>query len=111
MREPQRRFQLAYEHRSRTARCGFVTVRFGALQLHFGKLDVPIAILVPDEFVERARREVEAIAVEILRDVAFRLLQTAEEPAVDERVALRRVFVEADVPSFDVHQHEARRVP
>ena len=45
------------------------------------------------------------------RDVVLRLLQAAEQPAVDERQRRRLRLVEAAVLALDVHQHEARRVP
>src|SRR6478609_4740797 len=54
------------------------------------ELDVPVAVLVPHELVERLGREIEPVRVEVLDDVVLRLLQPADQPPVDERVAVRQ---------------------
>ena len=72
MREPQRRLELAHQHRARAARRRRVVGRFGALQLDLRALEVPVAVLVPDELVERPGREVEPVAREVLGDVVLR---------------------------------------
>jgi hypothetical protein len=59
------------------------------LQLDLGQLDVPVAELVPDELVHRARQQVEAVVGEVLRDLGFGALQLADDPAVGEGEAQR----------------------
>ena len=67
MREAQRCLQLAHEDRARAARGGVVAFGVGGSELHLGELDVPVAELVPHELVQRTRREVEAVGVEVRR--------------------------------------------
>ena len=66
----------------RVARC---SASLPACSLHLGQFQIPVAVFVPDEFVDRARGEVEAVAVEAFAHVLFRALQPAHDPAVDDR--------------------------
>ncbi len=52
------------------------------LDLHLGQLDVPVAVLVPDELVDGAGEQVEAVIVEVLRHLGLGALQAADDPAV-----------------------------
>src|SRR4029434_10199317 len=76
MREAKRGLELADQHRSRSKSGCRNTLVFRTLQLDLGQLDIPVAVFVPDEFVESARGEVEAVVVDMLHDVVLGLLQT-----------------------------------
>src|SRR6185369_12847841 len=93
------------------------------LQLDLADLEVPVAVLVPDERVDRLRDRVEAVFGKALLDGGLDALQLAGDPAVglrEGKVVVERlpwrafglgVLGEAAVLAFAVHQHEARRVP
>ena len=74
------------------------------------QLDVPVAELAPQELVDRASRLTELIVLEVCRHVARRLLCAREDPAVGERIVLRRRH-ERCVRSLEIHQHVARGIP
>ena len=80
MRKPQYRFEHAHQ---RPARAALLFIR-AARELYLGELEVPVAVLVPDEFIDRSRGEVEAVLVEAFRHFGFRSLQLADDPAIDE---------------------------
>ncbi len=84
MGEAKRRFELADQHRPGAPRGRRVAFAFRTLQLDLGHFDIPVAILVPDEFIESARGEVEAVIVDVLGDVLLGLLQATEKPAIHE---------------------------
>ncbi len=76
------------------------------------ELQVPVAELVPDELVDRLRREVEAVlrrGASRPRASACCSRETIQRSGEGQRDRQRRV--EPDVPALDVHQPEARRVP
>ena len=57
--EAQRRLELAHQHAACAARCRGVAAAVGT-RSDLRQLDVPVAILVPHEFVQCSGREVEA---------------------------------------------------
>ena len=73
MRQAQRRL----EHADQRAARGALLRLVAAGELHLGDLDVPVAVLVPDELVDRARRHVEAVGGERLDHLALGALQAA----------------------------------
>ena len=79
--EPQHRFQHPHQCAPRGALLGLAA----SLQLYLGQFEIPIAVFVPDEFVQSARGEVEAVAVEALAHFLFCALQPAHDPAIDDR--------------------------
>ena len=81
MREAQHRFQHVEQRTPRAALFGFVSLT----ELHFGKLDVPVAIFAPNKFVDRFGREVEAIGTERFSHAGFSILQATHDPAVHDR--------------------------
>src|SRR5207248_712415 len=85
------------------------------LELVLGDLEVPVAVLVPDEAVDRAGGVVEAVLVERLLDFLFCSLQNTDDPAVPGRQLELRLLahfaIRAAVPALGVHEHEAGRVP
>ena len=119
MHQPQHRFEHAQQRAPRRALLGLVR----RLQLHLGDLEVPVAVLVPDERVDRLRDGVEPVFGEALLDCGFDALQLASDPAVglrEDEVVVERltrralglgVLGEAAVLALAVHQHEAGRVP
>src|SRR5688500_8588106 len=77
------------------------------MQLALCELDVPVAVLVPNEAINRGGGVVEAIVGERLFDLRFGVLQPADDPAVDEGElrGLRKVL------ALHIHEDEARRIP
>ncbi len=114
VREAQDGFQRADQRAARGA-----LLRFAAgLDLHLGDLQVPVAELVPDEFVDGLGDVVETVVLEAPGDFRLHLLQGGDDPAVglaELQVAAVAVGLgvvrEAAVVAFAVHQHEAAGVP
>jgi hypothetical protein len=52
------------------------------LHLHLGQFQVPVAVLIPDEFVDGACEQIEAVVGEVLGDFGLDALQAADDPAV-----------------------------
>ena len=90
---------------------GLSSVLRAGLQLHLGELDVPVAILVPHQLVDRFRGQVEAIRGEMACNLGLRALHAAPDPSVSDRKSRRLGWVETDILAVDVHEHESRRVP
>ena len=111
MREAKRGFQLTYKHAACGARRCMVACLFCFGDLYFGAFNVPVAILVPDEFVERFCGEVETIRVEAFRNILLGELQAAKQPFIDERKGHRCVTRDAAILAFHIHQNEACGVP
>lgn len=85
MREAQRGFKHC---RQSTARCALLCcVAF--VQLYLGKFKIPVAKLVPDEFVDRAGGLVKAVGGEGVSDFGDGLLQTRGDPPVRIRILER----------------------
>ena len=57
MRHAQRRLQ----HAQQGAAGGALLLWGAGLDLHFCQLEVPVAVLVPDEAVDGLRRQIEAV--------------------------------------------------
>ncbi len=115
MRQTQRRLEHAQQ---RTP--GRALLRVGpGLHLNLGDFDIPIAVLVPHELVDRAGGIVETVLGEALFHLRFGLLQQAHDPAVRLRklqVSAGTAFFGGMVPepailAFAVHQHEATGIP
>ena len=82
--------QHGLEHADqRAARCALLgSCRSGRLgELHLRDLDVPVAVLVPDEGVDRVGDVVEPVVGEALLDRGLDALQLAADPAVGRREA------------------------
>ena len=80
MRQAQHRFQYPRQRPARRAQFRPGSV----LELHLGQFDIPVAEFIPDEFINRARQQVEAVIGEMLCDLHFRALQLADNPLVSE---------------------------
>ncbi len=81
------RAQQRLEHRHQRAACAAL-LRFGrglALQDGLGELQVPVAELVPGEFVQRRRREIEAIVGERAFHLRERRCEARHDPAIGHR--------------------------
>src|SRR3970040_1828796 len=76
--EPQGRLKHTYQRPARTALLRLIAVR----ELNLGELDIPVAILVPDEAVDGAGEIVEAVLAEALLDFRLGALQGADDPAI-----------------------------
>ena len=103
MQQPQGGFEHAHEMLLGCApRLGIA-----ALQAHLGQFEVPIAIVAPDEVVDRPRQVAEAIGLHGLGHLAHGHLQSAPDPAVGQFAALAGAWL----VSVDIHQHKAGRIP
>src|SRR4051812_43513568 len=107
MREPQGGLQNSHERLARAALRGFATLG----ELLLGHLEVPVAVLVPDEAVDRACDIVEAVLGKTLLYLGFDALQCADDPAIPRRELNCLRLVQAAVLALGVHEDEARRVP
>jgi hypothetical protein len=119
VRQAQDRFERADQRAARGALLRFVA----GLDLHLGDLQVPVAVLVPDELVDRVGHVVQAVFGEALGHLGLGLLQQRDDPAVGaaelqvavgraaDLAVVLRVLQQAAVLAFAVHQHEARGVP
>ena len=81
--------------------------RLVALQHGLRELEVPVAEFVPGEFVERGRREVEAVFAQGLVDARERRGEARHDPAVDDR----QLGFADEVAALDRHHDEPRTVP
>ncbi len=79
-----RQAQHGLEHAQQRAAGGALLRRGARLDLHLGELQVPVAVLVPDELIHRARDQVEAVGVEVLGHLGLGALQARHDPAVGE---------------------------
>src|SRR3546814_19600838 len=93
--------------------CSSESLRLGlirfALQQRLGELQIPVAVGVPDELVERLRRLVEAVALDGPPHPRFGLGELADDPAVDPLPVAGGI--EAGVVAALVHLAEAGGVP
>ena len=71
MRQAQHGFQGANQGAARRALLG----RAAGLDLHFGDFQIPIAVLVPDKFINRRGHIVQAVLFKAFGDIGFGLLQ------------------------------------
>src|ERR1700682_2363836 len=111
MREAEHGLQRANQGLPGGALLGLSSVLRVVLQLHLGELEVPLAILVPHQLVDRFGGQVEAISSEVGCNLRFRSLHAALYPAISDRQSRRLGGVEANILAVDVHEHESRRVP
>jgi hypothetical protein len=108
VQQSQIRFQHLHERLTRAALlcCGCIS----RLQRGLRQFEIPIAVLVPGKFVQRLRREVEAILREPRAHFGDRRAETRTDPAIGRRVRDFTALLAA-VLACRVHQHVARRVP
>ena len=81
------------------------------VELHLGELQIPVAVLVPYEFVDGARGLVEAVGIESRMNLGDSLLQTRGNPAVGVGERHRLAGILPAVVPFEVHQRETGRIP
>src|SRR5690606_10087981 len=79
-------------------------------QHRLDQLQVPGAVLVPDELVDRLGGQVEAEGDDLAGDVHFAALQRRDDPAV-QRGQFAGFVVEAAVLAVGVRPHEVGGVP
>src|SRR3546814_5272883 len=77
--------------------------------LRLGELQVPVAVGVPDELVERLRGLVEAVVLDGAAHLGLDLGELADDPAVHPLAVAGRI--EAGLVAAFVHLAEARGVP
>ena len=81
-------------HLRRGALLGFVA----GGDLHLGQLQIPVAVFVPDEFVDRARGHVEAVAVEAGGDLS-RFVEIGSR-RVKAKLTIRRDVITRGIQGF-----------
>ena len=92
------------------------------LDLNFGELQVPVAVFVPNEFINSPRRIIEAIVSERLLDLGFGALQYRDDPAVGQReleislgisgrTLTRCMRFKPAILTLTLHEHKTRCVP
>src|SRR3546814_14647405 len=77
--------------------------------LRLGELQVPVAVGVPDELVERLRGLVEAVVLDGAAHLGLDLGELADDPAVHPLAVAGRI--EAGLVAASVPSAEARRGP
>ena len=60
-------------------------------QLRLGDLQIPVAVLRPEEVVDLPTRLAELVVLHQPRDLACEALRPAEDPAVGQRLRLQRL--------------------
>ena len=119
MGEPQRRFKHSQQGATGSPSLGWRA----SLQLNLGEFHIPVAIFVPDEFVDGARCIVEAVLVERLGNVCLGALQQAHDPPIGQRkidivacawgavfhAVIHTPFIR--VVTVDIHQYIACGIP
>ncbi len=108
MSKAQNRFEYAYQRAAGTA-LGFCRGIF-IPQHRLGKLQVPVAVFVPDELIQCLGGVVKAVLVHRLGDLGFGFLQLRDNPTVGQG-KLNLFTTSAAIFAFGVHQHVARGVP
>ncbi|CCJ87390.1 hypothetical protein BN133_3767 [Cronobacter dublinensis 582] len=106
MRETQQAFQHGNQRMAGAAQLSFAA----AIHDRLGELQVPVAELVPGEFVQDARRDIEAEVIQRLTIRFHGLVEFRQDPAVRQRQHFLAA-VETAVLILGVHQHEAAGVP
>ena len=105
MQQAERVFKNEQKHAERAA----LLFRVLAVQSGFGKLDVPIAEIVPHKIGELVRRDAEIELPQSAVHFADARLQTGDDPAVG---GLQLDFRERrNLIVLHVHEHETRGVP
>ena len=107
MGEPQRGFQHPHQGAARGAFFGLIA----RVQLNLGQFQIPIAIFVPHELIDRLRCQIKAVLRESIGHFLFRELQAADDPFVHVGKLQRQIVIQAHVVAFAIHQHEARSIP
>ncbi len=110
MRQTQDGFQ--HPHQRATGAALFRFTVFVTVEHRLGQLQIPVAVLVPDELVGGVGSDVETELVERLGDFGFGALQRADDPAIRQGQGhFAAVRVQAAVLVLGVHQYVARGVP
>ncbi len=103
MKQPQR----LVEHEDERALDREALRRVAAVESVLGELDVPVAVLVPEEVVERTGRLTELVGVEALVHARREVCEPGQYPAVRHGLRLGG----AGLVAFQVHEDEAAGVP
>src|SRR5690606_28035611 len=111
VRQPQARLEDLEQGAPRGALASLA--RIGELDL--GGFDVPVAVLVPDELVDRPGNEVEAVVGIVALDLGGHPGEARRDPAIERgeiEMAVGRIpRPEPAIASLAVHEHEAGGVP
>ncbi len=105
VQQPQQAFQYLDQRPARAAPCCRLDDVVG-LQHGFRQLEVPVTELVPGEFVDGLRDEVEPVGIEVPVNGGHRVVESCTNPAVS-----RAQFDVTVVQLLRVHQHVARCIP
>ena len=86
---------------------GFIAL----VQLNLRKFKVPVAVLVPNEGVDRVGGVIQAVIFKGLADFLNGTFELRPNPLVRSRVFHRSIRIKTTVFTFNVHQNEACGVP
>ncbi len=105
--------QDGFQHAQQGAARGGGSGRILAIERGLAEFEEPVAVIVPDKFVQRLRNQVEAIQFHLCFNFGKRDRESGENPMLGR--SCRRLF-ESRIPNpqsrrFAVHQHKTRRVP
>ncbi|CCK17247.1 hypothetical protein BN136_3257 [Cronobacter universalis NCTC 9529] len=106
MRETQQTFQHGHQRVAGAAQFSFRA----AVHDRLGQLQIPVAELVPGEFIQNARRDIEAEVIQRFTVRFHGLVEFRQDPAIGQRQHFLAA-VEAAILLFGVHQHETAGVP
>ncbi|MNH03251.1 hypothetical protein D3C79_625080 [compost metagenome] len=105
-----RQAQQGFQHGDQRV-AGAALFRFAAVAHHrLGQLQIPVAELVPGEFIQNVGGQIEAIGIQRFAVSLHRTVEFGQDPAVRQRQHFLAA-VEAAVLTFRVHQHKAAGVP
>ncbi len=106
MRQTQRHFQHAHQRPASTALT--FDRRVLVPQHRLGQFQIPVAVLVPDELVQRLRGEVETELIQLAGHFGFGALQLRDDPAICQRQLVGFAVLAA---VFALVQNVTRGVP
>ncbi|ENZ84188.1 hypothetical protein D088_330001 [Salmonella enterica subsp. houtenae serovar 16:z4,z32:-- str. RKS3027] len=105
-----RQTQQTFQHGDQRVACA-AQFRFRSTVHHrLGQLQIPVAELVPGEFIQNARGDIEAEAIQRVAIRFDSLVEFRQNPAVRQRQG-HLAAVEAAILVFGIHQHKAAGVP
>src|SRR2546428_10835672 len=91
---------------------GVMTKRFVALHLHFGNLDIPVAIVRPEKIVHLTTSFTQLEIRDQARRIIDQVSQTTEYPAIGQCLRLYFIKCGHTAPNLGSrHQYKARGVP
>lgn len=105
--------QQGFQYRNESASGGRL-LRGGrgwVLQNRLGQLQIPVAVIIPDEFIERPGGQVKAVGVKVSRHCFRHLAQSGEYPPIREVQVGQGGRTLGQFSSGHIQQYKAGRIP